>query len=393
MRRIHWITLNLFTASAILFAQDRPASSQPASAPQPSAPQSGAQQNGGWRRAGDPAAPVAPAPSNPDQDPTQPVARTDAYGQPVQQQTDNQQFPQQSQQQQQQPEQQPQQQPMDRQTAPAMQRNDRFQNDRPQAAVPHYGLPASVTIKPGTFVTARVNQVLSSDHNQTGDVFTATLTQPLVVDGVVVAQRGQTVMGRVADAQKAGRAKGVSHLALQITAITLADGTQAPIQSHVVTRNGDTSVGRDVAAVGTTTAVGAGVGAVAAGGMGAGIGAGAGAAAGLVGVLLTRGHPTVVYPETVLTFQSETPVTVDLSRAPQAYRFVGPEDYNRNTPTTTVVRRAPTVVYGAPGYYGYDPYYYGGYGFGGYPYYGWGPSVGIGFGFGGYRGGGWGHRR
>ena len=376
MRRIHWITLNLFTASAMLFAQDS---------------QTSAPQNGGWRRAGEPAAPVASAPSttssSTDQDPTQPVARTDAYGQPLPAQAQNapqQNSPQQSYPQQSYPQQDPQAQ--EQQAPPArMQRNDRPPAAMPPAAVPHYGLPASVTIKPGTFVSARVNQVLSSDHNQAGDVFSATLTQPLVVDGVVVAQRGQTVMGRVAEAEKAGRAKGVSHLALQLTGLSLADGTQTSIQSHVVTRNGDTSVGRDVAAVGTTTAVGAGVGAAAAGGMGAGIGAGAGAVAGLAGVLLTRGRPTVVYPETLLTFQLETPVTVDLSRAPQAFRFVGPEDYNHNgqSTTATVVRRAPATVYGRPGYYGYDPYYYGY----GYPYYGYGPGFGIGIrvGGGGYR--------
>ena len=49
-----------------------------------------------------------------------------------------------------------------------------------------------------------MNQALSSDRNQEGDIFTATLTQPVVVNGVVVAQRGQTVMGRVAEATRPG---------------------------------------------------------------------------------------------------------------------------------------------------------------------------------------------
>ena len=49
-----------------------------------------------------------------------------------------------------------------------------------------------MTLRPGTFVTVRVNQELSSDHNQQGDLFTASLAQPIVVDGIVVAQRGQT---------------------------------------------------------------------------------------------------------------------------------------------------------------------------------------------------------
>ena len=49
--------------------------------------------------------------------------------------------------------------------------------------------------------------------------------------------------------------------------------------------------GHDVGTVATTTAVGAAIGAAADWGRGAAIGAGAGAAAGIIGVLLTRGHP------------------------------------------------------------------------------------------------------
>jgi hypothetical protein len=226
---------------------------------------------------------------------------------------------------------------------------------------------------------------LSSDRNQEGDVFSATLTQPVVVDGIVVAQRGQSVMGRVAEARKAGRASGVSHLSLQLTGLTLADGTQANIQSQMVTRNGQTSVGNDVAAVGTTTAVGAAIGAAADWGRGAAIGAGAGAAAGVIGVLLTRGHPTVVYPETLLTFRIDTPVTVSTTRAPQAFRYVDPYEYDRPVQTQVVHerRRAP---YYAP------PYYGGWYGPGYYPYGGWGGWGGwggglviVGHGHGGYR--------
>jgi hypothetical protein len=339
MTRLRLITINLFAGSALLLAQTP--------------------QNGGWRRWNDPPpapAPQAqpPAPDVQDQDPTQPVARTDAYGQPQQQP--------------------PQQQPP-------------FRNDRPPAAVPHYGLPAALTIKPGTFVTVRVEQALSSDRNQQGDIFSASLVQPIVVDGVVVAQRGQTVMGQVAEAQKAGRVSGTSHLALQLTGLTLADGTQANIQSQMVDRNGQTSVGNDVAAVATTTGVGAAVGAAADWGRGAAIGAGAGAVVGLAGVLLTRGHPTVVYPETLLTFRINTPVNVDLNRAPQAFRYVGPEDYDRPPVQTTVMGRPQPRPYGPypypysyPGYYNYYPYGYG------YPY-AYGPAIGIGIGI---RGGGWG---
>ena len=71
----------------------------------------------------------------------------------------------------------------------------------PQAPLP---VPAQLTIPGGTFITVRVNQLLSSDHNQPGDAFTGSLVEPLVVNGVVVAEPGQTIAGEVVEAQKAG---------------------------------------------------------------------------------------------------------------------------------------------------------------------------------------------
>ena len=123
--------------------------------------------------------------------------------------------------------------------------------------------PAQLTIPAGNFVMVRLNQVLSSDHNQPGDAFTATLVKPLVVDGWIVADRGQTIAGRVSEAKKAGRVQGTSSLGVELTDLTLIDGQQAPLKTQMVNRSGGTTVGRDVAGVGTTTAVGAAAGAAA----------------------------------------------------------------------------------------------------------------------------------
>ena len=145
---------------------------------------------------------------------------------------------------------------------------------------PAMNLPPQLTIAPGTFFTVRVNQFLSSDRNQTGDAFSATLVKPIVVNGVVVADRGQVIQGRVSEAKKAGRVSGTSRLGLELTDLTLVDGSQAPVKTELVNRNGTTSVGRDAAAIGTATAVGAIIGAVRWDRMksarGAAIGAGAG---------------------------------------------------------------------------------------------------------------------
>jgi hypothetical protein len=268
---------------------------------------------------------------------------------------------------------------------------------------PNYNVPARLTIKPGTYVTIRTNQWLSSDQNHVGDTFTGTLEQPVIVDGIVVAQRGQSVYGRVTEAQKAGRVEGTSRLGMQLTDLTLVDGQQQIIQSQMINRSGPTSNGRDAAAIGGTTALGAAIGAGVDWGRGAAIGAGAGAAAGIIGVLLTRGHPTVVYPETVMTFQTTAPAIVATDRSPQAFQPVNTQpDYGPAPPPAPTQGATPPAVscyncgapppapapYPAP-YYAPYPYPYA-YGYP-YPFYG-GFSVVVGPRYGYYGRYGYGYR-
>ncbi len=229
----------------------------------------------------------------------------------------------------------------------------------PYAAPP--AAPAQIILPPGSFVTLRVNQPLSSDHSQQGDAFTATLTQPLVAQGFVVARRGETIGGRVVEAKKAGMVKGTSELKVELTDLTLADGTHVPLKSEFVQFSGGTSVGRDAAAIGTTTGLGAAIGAAAAGGFGAGMGAIAGAGASAIGVLVTRGHQTLILPEDTLTFKTTEAVTVDTTKAPLAFLPVHQQDYN---PAPSLQRRPAYAAAPPPVYRPYPPYpYY-------YPYYG-----------------------
>lgn len=232
-------------------------------------------------------------------------------------------------------------------------------------------VPPQITIPAGTFVTVRVDQLLSSDKNKPGDAFAASLNQPLVANGLIVSRRGQMLAGKVVDAQKAGRVKGVSHLQITLTSLTLADGQQVPVHTELTSITGPTSNGRDAAAVGATTVTGAAIGGAAAWGPGAAIGAGAGLVAGVVGVLVTRGRSTVIYPESRLTFRLAAPVSFSTTAAPQAFL---------DARTAPIERSAtqgppPSGYVGAPGTYP-PPYYYGPYP---YPYYYpyWGPSFGI----------------
>lgn len=234
-------------------------------------------------------------------------------------------------------------------------------------AVPMAQVPSTLTLPAGTWLTVRTTNPLSTDHNQVGDAFTAVLTEPIVVNGFLVARRGQTIQGRVSTSEKAGRVSGTSKLGLELTQVSLVDGQQITLHSQMVTRDGGTSYGRDAAAIGTTTAAGAAIGAGVNGGVGAGVGAAGGLVASTIGVLLTRGKPSVIYPETVLTFKIVDPITISTANSAGAFRPVGQQDYDNNTRRLVSSPAPPRPGY--PGY-GVAPYPYA---VAPYPYF-YGPS-------------------
>jgi len=168
----------------------------------------------------------------------------------------------------------------------------------------------SVTLKAGLAMPVRLGESLSSDSNQVGDTFTATLDAPLTVDGFVIAERGARVEGRVVEAQKAGHLKGQSVLALELTKLNTSDGQHVVIQTETLRRESARSTGDDVGIVGAAAGIGAIIGAIAGGGTGAAIGAGAGGAAGVGGVAVTHAKALNLPSEAKLTFRLKAPVTL-----------------------------------------------------------------------------------
>ena len=170
--------------------------------------------------------------------------------------------------------------------------------------------PARVTLRAGILLSARTVESLSSERNQIGDTFTATLEQPLSVDGWVIAERGARLEGKIVHSQRAGRVKSPSDLAIELTQLVTSDGQRVPIETETFEKHGVSSTGQNAAKVGAGAAIGAAIGAIAGGGKGAGIGAAAGGAVGAGDVLLTRGKPAVLPAETHINFRLRNSVTI-----------------------------------------------------------------------------------
>ena len=170
--------------------------------------------------------------------------------------------------------------------------------------------PATVTIPAGTQIVVRLQETLTADKMQTGDTFHATLDAPLEVAGFVLAERGARAVGRIVESDRAGRVRGVSRLAIELTQFTTSDGQTVIVQSETFNREGATSKKSDAAKIGAGAAVGAALGAIFGGGKGAAIGGAAGAGAGGGTVLMTRGKPAVIEVETRIPFQTKAAVSV-----------------------------------------------------------------------------------
>ncbi len=174
--------------------------------------------------------------------------------------------------------------------------------------------PRSVTLPAGTPFSVRTTTALTTKAAEPGDVFVATLEEPLMEGTYLVAPKGATVEGVVSAVDKGGRVKGVASLSVRLTSLTTADGQKVSIETNSVTREAKSTKKQDALKVGVASGIGAAVGAIAGGKKGAAIGAGAGAGAGTGVVLATRGEAAEIPAETVLRFELRSPLTVTEKR-------------------------------------------------------------------------------
>ena len=169
---------------------------------------------------------------------------------------------------------------------------------------------ASVTIKAGSVLNIRLAERISTEKHKNGDAFAATLPQPLVVDGFVIAERNSKIQGRVVQSERAGKVQGTASLSLELTQLTTSDGQKIQIHTPPVVQQGENSRRDDAKQVAIWSALGAAIGAIAGGGKGATIGAGAGAGAGAGTVAITRGKDAELATETRLSFSLSEAVTL-----------------------------------------------------------------------------------
>lgn len=180
---------------------------------------------------------------------------------------------------------------------------------------PALSSPPTLHVQSGSALQVRLNRSLSTAQNRAGDRFTATLAEPLRVDGRTAFPKGAQVTGVVEESAPSGRFKGQAHIMLALKSIQV-NGRTLPLATAARTRSGDRHRKHNALWIGGGTGTGALIGGLAGGPVGMAIGAGSGAAAGLAGSLVTGRKQVDVPAETLVTFRLREGVNVPAQHEP-----------------------------------------------------------------------------
>jgi hypothetical protein len=160
---------------------------------------------------------------------------------------------------------------------------------------------AARNIPATTVINVRLIDTIDSSKASEGQVFNASLADPVIVRGREVAPRGANATVRLLDLEKSGKFKGSTGLGVVLDTITI-EGRAVNVETGTVTKTSGSQGKNTAVKTGVGAGIGAAIGAIAGGGKGAAIGAGVGGAAGAASQIFTKGKKVQIPSETVLTF-------------------------------------------------------------------------------------------
>ena len=174
-----------------------------------------------------------------------------------------------------------------------------------------YSSSTPVVVLEGTPISVTLDQALSSEANNSGDGFDATVSAPVVVGDRTIIPQGARVRGVVVEAQSSGRLKTPGRLALTLTSIEVG-GTRYDIDTSDANRTGKSHTKHNLIFIGGGTAAGAIIGGIVGGGKGAAIGGAIGAGGGTAAAAATGKMDVKLPAETRLSFPLSQPLTIQV---------------------------------------------------------------------------------
>jgi hypothetical protein len=201
--------------------------------------------------------------------------------------------------------------------------------------------PRKVSVPYGTVLSVRMLETVSSDQNQPGDKFTASLVSPVMVDNQVVIPADAGLHGKVIEAESGGRFGGKPSLAIELDEVSY-NGQTYTIATNQFSKQGTSRSTKAMETIGGGAGVGAILGAIVGGGRGAAIGAAIGAGVGTGVQAKGKGSEVELPSESLLSFRLKSPISIEpadtLLRSPNSTQDASADPFPNDRP---VLKRRP----------------------------------------------------
>lgn len=189
--------------------------------------------------------------------------------------------------------------------------------ERPPADLPP-SPPARVfdelVVPAASVIGLQIETPVSSERARVEDRVEARVLRDVTVDGRTALPAGARAVGTVTIVEEGGKLRERARLGVRFHTLVLADGTELPMRTDTIIREGEPPSGESARKIGGAAVGGAILGAIIGGKKGAIIGGATGAAGGSAAVMAGGRNPATLPVGAVVTVRLSSPVPVEVER-------------------------------------------------------------------------------
>lgn len=183
-----------------------------------------------------------------------------------------------------------------------------------QPAAPPVPQFEEVIVPSSSVIGLQLDSTLSSERARLEDRVDARVTRDVLAAGRVAIPAGSRVLGSVTLVERGGKVKERARLGVRFHTLILADGTEVPLQTEAIYRDGESPAGDSAKKIGVAAVGGAILGGILGGKKGAAIGAGTGAGAGTAAVMTGDRQAAQLRGGEIVNARLSSPATITVAR-------------------------------------------------------------------------------
>ena len=184
----------------------------------------------------------------------------------------------------------------------------------PQPEAPRVPQFEELILPASSVIGLQLESTLSSERARVEDRIDARVTRDVLAAGRVAIPAGSRVLGSVTFVDRGGKVKERARLGVRFHTLVLADGSEVPLQTEAIYRDGESPAGDSAKKIGVAAVGGAILGGILGGKKGAAIGAATGAGGGPAAVMSGDRHAASLRGGEIVAARLSSPATITVER-------------------------------------------------------------------------------